>query len=108
MAKRRKSLKHINHLFLLQERALEARLDRGAKIFADVHLHRLVTNRIFTEYLASPVSPSEWALEFALVYKHLMEGGAVSTMPAPSLDPDVIHELEATVRGDDDTTSSPE
>ena len=97
-----KSLKRIAYVRELSERAHNAQLRHGSKVFADPHLYRAVINRIFTEYLAGPGSPREWAVEFVRVYKHLLDGGPVSSMPAPSLDPDVISEIEDMVRGDDD------
>lgn len=95
-----KSLKRIAYIPVLTERAQYARTKTASKVFADPHLHRAVTNRIFTEYLTSPGSPREWAEEFVKAYKHLLDGGAVTTMPAPSLDPDVVFELEAMIKGD--------
>lgn len=96
-----KNLKRISHIPVLAKRAREAQRESASKVYADAYLHRAVVNRIFTEYLTNPDSPREWAAEFVRVYKHLMDGGSVATMPAPSLDPDVIHEIEIMVRGDD-------
>lgn len=100
-----RNLKRIGHIPVLSKRAREAQARNGSKVFADPHLHRAVTNRLFSEYVASPRSLREWAVEFVKAYKHLMDGGPVSTMPAPSLDPDVVREIDAMVRGDDATVS---
>lgn len=96
-----KRLKRTAYIRALSERANEAQLRDGSKVFADAHLYRTVMNRIFTAYLAGPDSPRDWSQEFVRVYKHLLDGGSVTTMPATSLDPDVIAELGDMVQGDD-------
>jgi hypothetical protein len=103
MKTRDKSLRRVAYVRELSERAQDAQLRNAAKVFADPHLFRAVLNRIFIEYLASPGSLREWSVEFVRVYKHLLDGGEVAKMPAPSLDPDVIDEIVAMVRGNDDT-----
>lgn len=103
MKRRSVSLRRIAHVPVLSRRAQDAQRETASKVFADAYLHRSVVNRIFVEYLTSPVSPREWAVEFVKVYKHLLDGGPVSEMPAPSLDPDVVAEIEAMVRGEEDT-----
>lgn len=103
MKTRDRSLKRVAYVRELSERAQDAQLRNASKVFADPHLFRAVLNRIFIEYLASPGSLREWAEEFVRVYKHLLDGGSVATMPAPSLDPDVVFDIETMVRGNDDT-----
>lgn len=94
------SLKRIAYVRELSDRAVTAQTKTASKVFADAHLHRAVVNRIFIEYLSSANSLREWAEEFVKVYKHLLDGGSVKDMPAPTLDPDVIAEIEIMVRGD--------
>jgi hypothetical protein len=84
---------------------MKAQMNDGARVFADPVTHRLITSRIFTACLTSPVPEAMAALTFWRAYRHLAEGGETLALPFHLSDKDaVIRDIDRVVRGNAPTS----